>query len=157
MSELTATFTCLHGIYHGLWPVTTHAGQTRVKLMQSFALWQGVYIIYRNAANEPLYVGSAGKLERGADGVEVSGQTVRQRLFASTTPYTFDRCADVWRYGPTTSGVPPVGYHFQVPVSDLRIESFHVPDTQAPSVLEHLLLQGCVNQFGNLPVANQKF
>ena len=60
MSELTATFTCLHGIYHGLWPVTTHAGQTRVKLMQSFALWQGVYIIYRNAANEPLYVGSAG-------------------------------------------------------------------------------------------------
>ena len=121
--------------------------------------WRGVYIIYRLEQIEPLYIGSAGKLKRGSSAVINTGQTVRQRLFNANQPYYFDRGQDVhvWRYSPFDPHVPPAGYHANIPISDIRIESFHLPDTHAPSTLEHLLLQACVNEFGNLPLANQKF
>jgi hypothetical protein len=33
---------------------------------------------------------------------------------------------------------------------------FTLPPPQAPAVLEHVLLQGFINEFDRLPVANQK-
>lgn len=159
MPELLDTFTSLRAKYAAIWPVSHHAAPNRTILMTTFTRphWRGVYIIYRKEQEEPLYVGSAGKLERSSSGPVVKGQTVRSRLFFSNTPYFFDPATHLWRYGPTTSGAPPAGYRAFVPIPDLRIESFHLPKTHAASSLEHLLLQGCVNEFGNLPVANQRF
>ena len=160
MPELTETFTNLKNLYAGIWALTNHAGPDRAALMATFAAphWNGVYIIYQKTQVEPLYIGSAGKLERNAHGVLIrTGQAVRKRLFAGNSPYFFDKDNPVWRYGPTTPDVPPAGYRFQIPIPTIHIDSFHVPNTHAATVLEHVLLQGSVNEFGNIPVANQKF
>lgn len=148
MRDLTGTFTSLKTLYSDIWEPTNHAGSDRAALMATFAAphWHGVYIIYQDAQVEPLYIGSAGKLERNANGVLIrSGQTVRRRLSHANTPYFFDRANPVWRYGPTTPTVPPAGYNFQIPIPDIHIESFHLPNTHAATVLEYVLLQGCVN------------
>lgn len=159
MAETNDTFSVLVARYSAVWELTNHTGATRASLMASFKPphWRGVYVIYRLEQIEPLYIGSAGKLERGPNGVKNVGQTVRQRLFYANQPYYFEREVHVWRYRPFDSHVPPAGYHANIPICDIRIESFHVPDAHAPSALEHLLLQSCVNEFGNLPQANQKF
>jgi len=159
MPELTDTFTNLKNIYADIWPLTNHAGLNRAALMGAFTAphWYGVYIIYQSGQIEPVYIGSAGKLEKDADGALVrTGQKVRQRLFYANTPYLFDRADPVLRYGPTTPTVPPDGYDFYIPIQNIYIDSFHVPDTHAATALEHILIQGCVNEFGRLPVANQK-
>ena len=157
--ELNDTFTSLCQRYSAVWLLTNHLGPTRRGFMKTFTRphWQGVYVIYSGNQSEPLYVGSAGKLERGPLGPINSNQTVRQRLFYSSTPYHFDRINPIWHYGPTNQNVSPAGYHYNVPLPNIRIESFHIPNTHAASSLEHILLQGCVNEFGNLPVANQEF
>jgi hypothetical protein len=52
--------------------------------------------------------------------------------------------------------VPPEGYFREVPVADLTLTLFALPHPQSPAVLEHVLLQGFINEFGRLPTANQK-
>jgi hypothetical protein len=62
----------------------------------------------------------------------------------------------VFRYGPTTATVPPSDYKEEVALSDIQITCFTVPFPKIPAAWEYLLLQGFINQFGDLPVANQK-
>ena len=159
MPELTDTFSNLRAIYSNVWAMTVHAGPNRAALLETFAAphWYGVYIIYRHQQQEPIYVGSAGKLERSPVGAVRKGQFVKYRLSGANTPYFLDPDVAVLRYGPTTTGAGPAGYNSSVQMADIYIESFHIPATQAATPLEHLLLQGCVREFGNLPEANQKF
>jgi hypothetical protein len=110
-------------------------------------------LVWRKSENHPLYIGSSGKIEKD---LALSGQTVRQRLFGSSTPYHFDATAHVFRYGPTTSGVPPAGYTYAINLADICISTIATPNNIAPTVLEHLLIQGYINQHGDLPAANQK-
>jgi hypothetical protein len=155
MLELKATFTSLYKQYESAFGVTTHEGTDRDTLMRSVrSSSPGVYIICAKGENPlPLYIGSSGKI--GPD-LTPSGSNVRKRLFWSNTPYHFDRKAPFWRYDPTTSGVPPGGYSASVPVADLLLTIFALPHPYCPAVLEHLLLQGFINEFGRLPAANQK-
>jgi hypothetical protein len=110
-------------------------------------------LVWRKSENRPLYIGSSGKVEKG---LALSGQKVRQRLFGSSTPYHFDTVARVFQYGPTTSGVPPAGYNHAINLADIRISIIATPNNIAPTTLEHLLIQGYINQHGDLPEANQK-
>ena len=154
MPELTSTFTALYAQYGEVFRLTTHEGADRANLMQTVpGEFPGVYLIWKKGVPQPLYIGSSGKI--GPD-LSPSGSNVKRRLFGANTPYHFDKNAPVWRYGPTTAGVPPAGYFYEVPISDLRMSIFALPPPQAPAVLEHLLLQGFINEFGRLPVANQK-
>ncbi|MDZ4289470.1 MAG: hypothetical protein U0984_16010, partial [Prosthecobacter sp.] len=99
----------------------------------------------------PLYIGSSGKIGKG---LVVSDSTIHHRLFGASTPYHFEE--EVFRFGPTTATVPPDGYTDSVPLRDLQIECYVVPSPKIPAAWEHLLLQGFINQFGDLPVVNQK-
>ena len=154
MHELTSTFTALYAQYRQVFPVTTHEGVDRESLMRTVpSVFPGVYLIWKKDVPQPLYIGSSGKI--GPD-LSPSGSKVKNRLFGANTPYHFDKNAPVWRYGPTTAGVPPTGYLHEVPVSDLTLTLFALPHPQSPAVLEHVLLQGFINEFGRLPTANQK-
>lgn len=154
MHELTSTFTALYAQYRQVFPVTTHQGVDRSSLMRTVpGGFPGVYLIWKIGVSQPLYIGSSGKI--GPD-LSPSGSTVKTRLFGANTPYHFDKNAPVWRYGPTTAGVPPAGYFHEVPVTDLTLTLFALPHPQSPAVLEHVLLQGFINEFGRLPTANQK-
>ena len=77
-------------------------------------------------------------------------------MFGSSTPYHFDTTANQFKYGPTTAGVPPAGYHYSISLSEIEITCLAVYSPSAPTVLEHLLIQGFINQYHDLPEANQK-
>jgi hypothetical protein len=154
MCEINKNFDDLYKIYRSKFNPTEHAGKTRESLMKSMPHKRGVYLIWKRSDDKHklLYIGSSGKIKKGN---LPSGQDVRKRMFGSSTPYKFDS-TDIFKYGPTTTGVPPARYKKSVRLSDIQIEVFATPTNVAPSVLEHLLIQGYVNQFKDLPEANQK-
>ena len=134
--------------------MTTHQAVDRVSLMKTVPGGvAGVYLILKKGDPQPLYIGSSGKI--GPD-LSRSGSTVKIRLFGANTPYHFDKKTGVWRHGPTTAGVPPAGYLHDLPIAALTLNVFAMPHPKSPAVLEHILLQGFINEFGRLPTANQK-
>jgi hypothetical protein len=152
--ELTTTFTCLYAQYREIFSVTTHEGENRASLMATIRYgFPGVYLIGRKNSHQPLYIGSAGKI--GPD-LRLSGSNVKTRLFSATTPYHFDRISHVWRYGPIMADLAQTAYIHEVPIVDLMLTIFNLPLPYSPAVLEHLLLQGFINEFDRLPTANQR-
>jgi hypothetical protein len=155
MSELHARFDDLLRQYSGLFRITTSTESTYAGLAARIpAMIPGVYVIRMSGTGgRALYIGSAGKIHKG---MTPSASTIRSRMLNSLTPYRLDKTHNVFRYQPTTAGVPPAGYRAQVALSDLNVMCMEVRQPVAPAVLEHLLIQAHINQFGDLPAANQK-
>lgn len=147
-------FDDLYNMYSAKFRTTDHSGATQKDLIKNLRETvpnvRGVYVV-RLDTGDPLYIGSSGKIEKGA---RLAGQKVWQRLANSTTPYHID--VGNFRYGPTTSGVPPADYTDAIKLDRVRISVIETPPNIAPSVLEHLLLQGHFNQYGDLPPANRR-
>ncbi|MDO9558317.1 MAG: hypothetical protein Q7I89_01370 [Syntrophales bacterium] len=110
-------------------------------------------MIWKKGALSPIYIGSSGKIEKK---LKLSGSSIRGRMFGSSTPYHFDATANQFKYGPTTPGVPPAGHHYAISLSEIEVTCLVVYSPSAPTVLEHLLIQGFINQYHDLPEANQK-
>ena len=155
MPEMKENFNTLLGVYSSVFTTSHHVATTVSGLRKTVPRKvTGVYIV-EETGDDPriLYIGSAGKIHKG---MTTSGSSIHSRMFGSSTPYRFDPAFNTFRYGPTTSGVPPAGYSMSFNVKDIKVTCITVPCPKAPSVLEHLLLQGHINQFGDLPNANQK-
>lgn len=153
MPDINQTLANLLLKYADTFVTSTHTGATR-KILQSSVPPEiaGVYMIAKkNESHRPLYIGSSGKIGRG---LETSGSSIRTRLFNASTPYRFKE--EVFCFGPTSAKVPPDGYTHEIPLNDLQIVCFRVPNPKIPAAWEHLLIQGFINQFGDLPIANQK-
>ncbi len=155
MPELDDTFTRLLNQYSSVFSTTTHTALTCSELRQLVPRnVTGVYIVKSTSDNgRVLYIGSSGKIHKG---MASSGSSIRNRMFGSSTPYRFNNHTNTFCYGPTTSGVPPEGYTSEVPVCEIRVTCLSVANPKAPSALEHLLLQGHITEFHDLPDANQK-
>lgn len=155
MPEMNETFTALLRVYAGIFTTTTYGQPTCAGLLRSIPTnVAGVYIINETGNNHRvLYICSAGKIHKG---LKTSLSTIRRRMTGASTPYHFDRRANVFCYGPSTTGVPPAGYNQAVPVGQIEITCLAVKCPKAPTILEHLLIQGHINEFGALPDANQK-
>jgi hypothetical protein len=109
--------------------------------------------MWRIPSQRLIYIGSSGKVLRA---LALNGSSVRQRLFGANTPYYFDGNQDLLRYGPTSAKVPPSGYLYSMAIGDLQVEVIETPDDVAPTALEHIILQGYMNQYRTLPDINQK-
>ena len=156
MTELEENFDALIKKYKSafVYGYSEYKGNTLFELLKRFKNnGPGVYVIWSSDMNLPVYIGSSGKISRG---MQVSSNTVRKRLFYANTPYHFNRKKHIFQFSPTTSGVPPAGYKDQILIRDIKIDVFITPESIAPSVLEHLLIQGFINQHRDLPLANQK-
>ena len=151
--EIDSSFTKLFKAYSGRFPVSMHRGATRKELMDSVPKGNpGVYVMWREGDQKPFYIGSSGKVKKG---LVKSDSTVSKRLFNSSTPYHFSKSDNALHYGPTSAGVPPDGYHDCIDLKLLKIDVFSLGDNIAPSAFEHILIQGFINEFGDLPEINQ--
>ena len=153
-SELSRNFYDLFAEYSSTLEFSSFTGSTRKDLMEAMPKdKRGVYSFWKKGSDRPIYIGCAGKI---SEKNLVSGNTIRARVFQASTPYHFDKTDHVLRYLPTSAGVPPAGYNNEISLDYLEIKTLFVPESMAPSVLEHLLIQGFVNEFGELPEANQE-
>lgn len=129
-----------------------HLGQNANEILADVPDFLGVYVISPiSGQRRPIYIGSSGKISRG---LVVSKSTIRNRLRGAKTPYKFD--GEEFLFGPTSTGVPSTGFASMLKMRDLKVTCLQTPTNIAPAALEALLLQGCIHDFGDLPVANQK-
>lgn len=159
MPELTDKFQTLFSSYSGMFTATHHNGNSRNAVLASLSKDVGVYVIFRKADSKcPIYIGSAGKIETGTAGLIYNGSTILKRISGASTPYHLNGSTNEFEYDPTTSGVPPAGYGATIPLADIEFACITKITScwLAPTVLEHLLIQGFINQFGRLPDVNQK-
>lgn len=155
MIDINDKFTSLLKKYSGIFNTTQHTCTTCEGLRGQIPKGvTGVYIV-KEARNDGriVYIGSAGKIHKG---MTVGGSSIHKRMFYSSTPYRFDKIKNTFCYGPTTTSVPPAGYKFSISVGNIIVLCIDVASPFAPSALEHLLIQGHITEFGDLPVANQK-
>lgn len=128
------------------------SGESREILMNSVnENNSGVYILWKKGEAYPFYIGCAGKIQKN-EGKE--SRSVRKRLFSAKTPYHIDK--EYLLYSPKTSGASPDGYNKKISLSELIIKIISVRDNISPAALEHLLLQGFLNEHQRLPEANQQ-
>lgn len=154
MNELQLSFDELFEQYQHQFPLMTFTASSRAEFMQIVPTQlRGVYSYWKKDATRPFYIGCAGKV--GKDG-RLSGNTIKARMFQANTPYHFKKEANTLCFGPTTAGVPPAGYVHSIDMSDIVIRALIIEDNTAPAALEHILIQGYVNQYHSLPQANQK-
>ena len=129
-----------------------HIGQNANELLDDVPDLPGVYVISPTyGQSQPIYIGSSGKISRG---LVVSKSTIRNRLRGAKTPYKF--YGEEFLFGPTSTGDSPAEYENSLKVRGLKVTCLQTPANIAPAALEALLLQGCIHDFGDLPVANQK-
>ena len=132
----------------------------------------GVYLVWRvqpENQRQLLYIGKAGKYRRVDEKeAELNGGTLAHRL-GRWTPYCFQRegpFANHFEYGPN-AGVNQIQamphqdrYQQHVPAAQIEVECYCLSRWErylAPSLLEALLLQGCMAENGYLPPANNEF
>lgn len=152
MNDLQKKFSELTADHSNMFQQSDYEGTTRNELMTAVPSHvRGVYFLMKKGVEQPLYIGSSGKIEQG---MQLSGSHIRSRLFNSTTPYHFSD--DMLQWGPTTATVPPDDYKHSMPLCDVVITIIPTGNRIAPAVLEHLLIQGFINEFGDLPECNQK-
>jgi hypothetical protein len=155
VSEIAQNFDVLYCIYSALFPHTNYLGATSAILEKNIPATRGVYLIWRKAEKELIYIGCSGKIKNGM----ISGAgDVRKRLFGPSTytPYIFEQ--KLFKYGPVsrTSGGRPANYDKSISINEIQISVISTPEKVAPAALEHLLIQGYINQHGNLPEANRE-
>lgn len=161
MNALRLLFSDLFNFYSEIYSVITVEGASRSDLMAKIpASIHGVYTFWSSNAKQPFYIGCAGKISRKKSleknsAIELSGNKVKSRMFNASTPYHFSKSSNFIQFSPTTAGVPPEGYNSSIAVNDLIIKVICIHDLTAPAALEHLLIQGYINEFGDLPEANQ--
>lgn len=122
----------------------------------------GVYIVWTKKLDQKVvYVGSTGKIENnGNSGIRWGKGTLKKRC-ERWTPYFFnDENLSFMhgpKYGTREQRYAQDAYTYRVPLKDIVVEyfEFHKNVTWAPAVLEHILIQGHLNQYGYLPPANQ--
>lgn len=154
MNELSQKFSDLFKYYSDFFKLDKYTGCSRAELMDKVSTnKRGVYSYWVKGELFPIYIGCAGKVS--VDGA-LSGNTVRTRIFSANTPYHFSKDTNYLLYNPTTAGVPPEGYKDKIAIECITIKIISINDTTAPAALEHLLLQGFINEYGTLPLANQK-
>ena len=154
MNELSQTFSSLFNNYSGFFEADEYTGGSREELMKKVPTnKRGVYSYWIKDEASPIYIGCAGKVS--IDG-KLSGNTVKKRMFSANTPYHFSKETNYLFYNPTTAGVPPEGYKDKVSIESIIIKIISINNQTAPAALEHLLLQGFINEYGVLPLANQK-
>ena len=152
MSDLNQTFTDLISKYKDSFSSSTHTGDRRESILAKIPKKAGVYVIsVRTQLTKPLYIGSSGKVCKG---LKASSSGIYSRMKGANTPYKFEGA--VLRHGPTTATVPPAGYADFISLNDLLITCFVLPASKIPAAFEHLLIQGFINEFGDLPLINQK-
>lgn len=117
-----------------------------------FSLSQNILMPFRST-DRPIYIGCAGKISKEG---ELNGNTIKNRMFSANTPYHFSKTSDDYFFGPTTATVPPKGYDSEYPMKDLIIKLIIITNNTAPTALEHILLQGFINEYASQPEANQK-
>lgn len=153
MSELFKSFSELFESYSQVFELQEYSGSNRTELMKQVPTsGRGVYTYWVKGANYPIYIGCSGKITQ--DG-QLSGSTIKKRIFSANTPYHISSKEDCLYYLPTSSGVPPKGYNAKLDLENLLIKII-ISDKVAPKALEHLLLQAFVNEFSCLPKANQQ-
>ena len=115
----------------------------------------GVYVILRKDNQKPIYIGSSGKISKGNI---LSGSNVKKRICGALTPYKVED--KHFYYEPSKEkdeNKMPLSYGKNLPLADLEFHIFYTKSLGiVPACLEHLLIQGCINEFGDLPEANQK-
>lgn len=176
MPELTQNFDDLYRIYSDLFSHSNHTGANRAALENSVPAKRGVYLIWRTRAQQDgrhspenrsvtdslndkqlIYIGCSGKIKKK---MVLGAGNVRRRLFGPSTwtPYLFDSKANLFRYdpGPKAASGRPVFYHKSIPIDEIEISVIATPNNRAPAALEHLLIQGHINQHGDLPEVNQE-
>lgn len=152
----------------------------RLHLLRGGQVWDanqwpqgfGVYLVWRvqpENQRQLLYIGKAGKYRRVDEKeAELNGGTLAHRL-GRWTPYCFQRegpFANHFEYGPN-AGVNQIQamphqdrYQQHVPAAQIEVECYCLSRWErylAPSLLEALLLQGCMAENGYLPPANNEF
>jgi hypothetical protein len=181
MPELTQNFDDLYRIYGAFFPHSHHTGANRATLEKSVPAKRGVYLIWRTHAPptqqggrhsienrsaadnltdkqlQLIYIGCSGKIKKR---MVLGAGNVHTRLFGAATwmPYLFDGKANLFRHdpGPKASNGRPSCYHKSIPISEIEISVIATPNKIAPSALEHLLIQGYINQHSDLPEVNQE-
>ena len=145
----------------------TVCGQTPNDVKTGLPKLPGVYLIWhKGVCGTVIYIGCTGKLSRIAGTkLHTGGGTLNQRT-TRWTPYFFDPTRQSFRYGPLKANnaaqrqirLNDNAYAHSVPLSEITVEcfTFNPIETKAPSVLEHILLQGYVNTTGTLPPANRE-
>ncbi|MFT6207066.1 MAG: hypothetical protein ACJA0T_000970 [Colwellia sp.] len=154
MNELSKTFSELFECYSKQFKFEIHTGSSRAEFMKSVSTQtRGVYSVWLRDSDRPIYIGCAGKISKKG---ELTGNTIKTRMFQANTPYHFSKTSDDYFFGPTTATVPPKGYDSAYPIKDLIIKLIIITNNTAPAALEHILLQGFANEYASLPQANQK-
>ena len=176
MPELNQKFDDLYRIYSASFPHSNHTGANRGAVERSVPAKRGVYLIWRIHAQQAdrrsienrsradnlnykqlIYIGCSGKIKKKK---VLGAGNVRKRLFGPSTwtPYLFDGKTNLFRYDPGSkapSGRPAI-YHKCIPINEIEISVVATTNKIAPSALEHLLIQGYINQHSDLPKANQE-
>jgi hypothetical protein len=161
MNALTFSFTELFNYFSQKYEVHEIQVSSRSELSKNIpAHIRGVYSFWAKKSNHPIYIGCAGKISRnkkdvGDQSIILRGNDVKKRLSYASTPYHFSKELDILFYSPTTAKVKPEGYHSQISLNEIIIKIICIDDITSPAALEHLLIQGYINEFGNLPLANQ--
>ncbi len=152
MSLLTVRYSAVVKEAKTAIPCSLCTGSTKSELLGKVPRAAGVYIISEKAGDgRPLYIGCSGELGRD---LVPSRSHIRQRLNGALTPYQFSQ--NEFCFSPTSSGIPPADYANRMRIADIQIECLPTPVGMAPVFLESALLQGYINEFVALPVANQK-
>ncbi len=154
MNLLSAHFSELFRHFTAYYPSETYAGDSRASLMEQIPTGKrGVYTYWKKGAINPFYIGCSGKIDKTS---ELCGNTMKSRMFQANTPYHFSKTENYLFFEPTTATVPPAGYQSYFQISEVEIKTIEITDKIAPAALEHLLIQGFINEYGCLPLANQK-
>lgn len=122
----------------------------------------GIYIVWQTPPpSEVLYIGMTGKFSQAGT---MAGPGLKARK-ARWMPYRFDETVEAFCFGPKYAkgenkqkGPPKAGYSKSIPIPNISIDCFKYDTTSrmAPALLESLLLQGYLMQFGRLPLANNE-
>jgi hypothetical protein len=143
--------------------VANHA--TCTGLLGALPALPGVYLIRDTTSDRLLYIGCTGKISRNRNNIAARNKGTLRGRMGRWTPYSFkfnpNHFSYCVNYAPGTTARGPnqvISYNHKIAVANISIEAFAFDAAMplSPSVLEHLLLQGFLNQFGSLPVCNNE-
>jgi hypothetical protein len=153
MPELMDSFDTLFADYKAKLPHACYSALSRKELYRQMPDAPGVYIVFREGQEKPVYIGCAGEIARGA---RLTDQTLLARIRSGHLPRGFDDCGFQYDAHGNKGKRSTTQYHHSIPLAEIKVCTLETPGLLAPAALEHLLIQGVINQYGDLPEANQK-